>query len=239
MEQEFINNVYNKQEYLPMQKGNYNTSLFLKQIVFSFFCVVMTISVVAQERFSLIKKDRLERIEFEEVLPSGFGITKAYQFVYLVRPSFSEEYCMTYDSINKSLLLCKSKSRIGYVIGEDESKRARKKRLETYLLPIDDAYVDSLHSLYCAMINSASLVELNYGLDGVIYRFYLPTDIYTVAETWGGYLQQQNCGRVVQLMDRLCVAVETGNSDGAEQLREEIVALTAVFRSLPPASKVN
>ena len=68
--------------------------------------------------------------------------------------------------------------------------------------------------------------------------FYLPTDIYTVEDVWEPY-EDSNCGRAVRLMERLCEAVEKQDKAAAEQLREEIIALTAVFRSLPTVFYVH
>ncbi len=200
--------------------------------------VFMSYSVNAQERMYPIPKANLKECKFDKELPLGFGIDTAYKFVYQVEPSFTTEYCLTYDSINKSLLLCKSKNKIGYAIGNGESKKARKKRLSTYRLPIDEDFVDSLQSMFCAIINSASPDSRRLGFDGTSYLFYLPTDIFTVADAWSPY-EESNCGRAVKLMERLCEAVEKQDKAAAEQLREEIIALTAVFRSLPTVFYVH
>lgn len=214
-----------------MHTGGLNTTLIIKRIVLCVVLVIMAYSVGAQERMYPIPKANLKKCKFDKILPLGFGIDTAYKFIYQVEPSFTIEYCMTYDSINKSLLLCKSKSEIGYALWNEESKKARKKRLTYYRLPIDEAYVDSLQSMFCAIISSASPDSRRYGIDGTSYLFYLPTDIYTVADAWSPY-EESNCGRTVRLMERLCKAVEKRDNAAAEQLREEIIALTAVFRSL-------
>ncbi len=212
--------------------GMNNTSLIIKRIVLCIVMVFMAYSVGAQQRMYPIPKANLQENKFDKKLPLGFGIDTAYKFVYQVEPSFTTEYCMTYDSINKSLLLCKSKSKIGYAIWNGESKKARKKRLTYYRLPVDEAYVDSLQSMFCEIIRSASPDSRRSGFDGTSYLFYLPMDIYTVAGAWEPY-EDSNCGRAVWLMERLCKAVEKQDKAAAEQLREEIIALTAAFRSLP------
>ena len=104
--------------------------------------------------------------------------------------------------------------------------------MSTYRLPIDEAFADSLQSMFVAIINSASPDSRRSGFDGTSYLFYLPSDIYTVADAWSPY-EESNCGRAVRLMEQLCNAVEKKDKAAAEQLREEIIALTAVFRSLP------
>ena len=238
MEHQPVLNVHNKEEYPPMHTAEKNTSLIIKRIILCVVMVFMSYSVNAQERMYPIPKDNLKKNNFDKKLSLGFGIDSAYKFVYLVEPSFTTEYCLTYDSINKSLLLCKSKSKIGYALGNGESKKERKKRLKYYRLPVDEAYVDSLQSLFCAITKSASPDSRRSGLDGTSYLFYLPTDIYTVADAWSPY-EESNCGRTVRLMERLCKAVEKRDNAAAEQLREEIVALTAVFRSLPTVFYVH
>ena len=238
MEQEPILNAHNKQEYPPMHTGGMNTPLIIKRIVLCIVMVFMAYSVCAQRRMYPIPKADLQGRKFDKKLSLGFGIDTAYKFVYLVGPPFTAEYCMTYDSINKSLLLCKSKSDIGYAIRNGESKKARKKRLTYFRLPVDEAYVDSLQSMFCAIISSASPDSRRSGFDGTSYLFYLPTDIYTVADVWEPY-ENSNCGRAVRLMERLCKAVEKQDKAAAEQLREEIIALTAVFRSLPTVFYVH
>lgn len=232
MEQEPIINEHNKQEYPPMHTGGMNTSIIIKRVVLCIVLVMMAYSVSAQQRMYPIPKANLVENKFDKNLSIGFGIDTAYKFVYLVEPSFTTEYCITYDSINKSLLLCKSKSKIGYAIWNGESNKARKKRLSVYRLPIDDAFVDSLQSMFCAIISSASPDSKRNGLDGTSYLFYLPTDIYTVADTWEPD-EESNCGRAVRLMEQLCETVEKQDKAAAEQLREEIIVLAAVFRSLP------
>lgn len=208
------------------------TSLIPKRMVICTLFFVVTLSAVAQERMYPIPQATLQENKFDKKLPLGFGIETTYKFVYQVEPSFTTEYCMTYDSINKSLLLCKSKSKIGYAVWNGESRKAKEKRLSTYRLPVDEAYVDSLQSMFCAVISSASPDSRRYGLDGTSYLFYLPTDISAVAEVWEPY-EESNCGRAVRLMERLCEAVEKQDKAVVEQLREEIIALTAIFRSLP------
>lgn len=231
-------NAHNKQEYPPMHTAEKNTYLFIKRMVLCLVLVMMAYSVSAQQRMYPIPKDNLKKNNLDKKLSLGFGIDTAYKFVYQVEPSFTTEYCLTYDSINKSLLLCKSKNKIGYAIGNGESKKARKKRLSTYRLPIDEDFVDSLQSMFCAIINSASPDSRSLGLDGTSYLFYLPTDIFTVADAWSPY-EESNCGRAVRLMERLCEAVEKQDKAAVEQLREEIIALTAVFRSLPTVFYVH
>lgn len=232
MEQEPILNQHNKEEYPPMHTGGMNTPLIIKRIVLCIVMVFMAYSVCAQQRMYPIPKANLQGSKFDKKLSLGFGIDTAYKFVYLVEPPFTAEYCMTYDSISKSLLLCKSKSEIGYAIGNGESKKAGKKRLTYFRLPIDEAYADSLQSMFCEIIRSASPDSRRSGFDGTSYLFYLPTDIYTVADVWEPY-EDSNCGRAVRLMERLCEAVEKQDKAAAEQLREEINVITAVFRSLP------
>ena len=238
MEQEPILNAHNKQEYPPMHTGGLNTTLIIKRIVLCVVLVIMAYSVGAQERMYPIPQATLNECKFDKKLPLGFGIETTYKFVYQVEPSFTTEYCMTYDSINKSLLLCKSKSKIGYAVWNGESRKEKEKRLSTYRLPVDEAYVDSLQSMFCAIISSASPDSRRSGFDGTSYLFYLPTDIYTVVDVWEPY-ENSNCGRAVRLMERLCKAVEKQDKAAAEQLREEIIALTAVFRSLPTVFYVH
>lgn len=238
MEQEPFLNAHNKQEFSPMHTAGLNTSLILKRMVIYTLFFVITLSTIAQERMYPIPQATLKECKFDKKLPLGFGIDTAYKFVYQVEPSFTTEYCMTYDSINKSLLLCKSKSKIGYAVWNGENRKARKERLSTYRLPVDEAFVDSLQSMFCAIISSASPDSRRSGFDGTSYLFYLPTDIYTVADVWEPY-EDSNCGRAVRLMERLCEAVEKQDKAAAEQLREEIIALTAVFRSLPTVFYVH
>lgn len=229
MEQEPILNEHNKQEYPPMHTAGLNTSSIIKRMVLCIVLLIMAYSVSAQQRMYPIPKNQLKENKFDKKLSRGFGIDNAYKFVYQVEPSFTTEYCLSYDSINKSLLLCKSKSKIGYALKKGESKEARKKRVSTYQIPVDDAFVDSLQSMFCEIINSASSDCKKEGLDGTSYLFYLPTDIYTVADTWEPD-EESNCGRAVRLMEQLCEAVEKQDSAAVEQLREEIMDLTAVFR---------
>lgn len=230
--EEPIFNAHNKEEYPPMHTGGMNTPLIIKRIVLCVVLAIMAYSVGAQERMYPIPQATLKECKFDKKLPLGFGIETTYKFVYQVEPLFTTEYCMTYDSINKSLLLCKSKSKIGYAIWNGESKKARKKRLTYYRLPIDEAYADSLQSMFCEIIRSASPDSRRSGFDGTSYLFYLPADIYTVADVWEPY-EDSNCGRAVRLMERLCEAVEKQDKAAAEQLRGEINVITAVFRSLP------
>ena len=232
MEQQPIINEHKKQDYPPMHTARMDISLILKRMVIYTLFFVITLSAVAQERMYPIPRAILQENKFDKKLPLGFGIDTAYKFVYQVEPSFTTEYCMTNDPINKSLLLCKSKSKIGYALWNGESRKARKKRLTTYRLPVDEAFVDSLQSMFCAIISSASPDSRRYGLDGTSYLFYLPTDIYTVADVWEPY-EESNCGRAVRLMERLCEAVEKQDKAAIGQLREEIIELAAVFRNLP------
>lgn len=231
-------NAHNKDEYPPMHTAEKNTYLFIKRMVLCLVLVMMAYSVSAQQRMCPIPKANLKENKFDKRLSLGFGIESAYKFVYLVEPSFTTEYCLTYDSINQSLLLCKSKNKIGYAIGNGESKKARKKRLSTYRLPIDEDFVDSLQSMFVAIIGSASPDAGKNGIDGTSYLFYLPTDIFTVADAWSPY-EESNCGRAVKLMERLCEAVEKQDKATVDHLREEIISLTAVFRSLPTVFYVH
>ena len=237
MESQNINN-HNKSVYPPGYTRGMDTSLILKSLVIYILFFVITISAVAQKRMHPIPKTNLQENKFDKKLSLGFGIDTAYKFVYHVEPSFTTEYCLTYDSINKSLLLCKSKRKIGYAVWNGESKKERKKRLKYYRLLVDEAYVDSLQSMFCAIINSASPDFRRSGFDGTSYLFYLPTDIYTVAYVWWPY-EESNCGWAVRLMERLCEAVEKQNKAAVEQLRDEIITLTAVFRSLPAVYYVH
>lgn len=127
MEQEPILNEHNKQEEPRMHTGGMDISLILKRTVIYTLLFVITLSTVAQERMYPIPQATLKECKFDKELPLGFGIDTAYKFVYLVEPSFTTEYCLTYDSINKSFLLCKSKSKIGYSRWNEESKKERKK----------------------------------------------------------------------------------------------------------------
>ena len=201
-------------------------------------CALGMMTANAQTRMYPVTKVSLQETNFDKLLSCGFNIDTAYKFVYYVWPSFTAEYCMTYDSKTKSLLLCKSKSKVGYSLTGKETKKARKKRLETYLLPVDDAFVDSLQSMFTAIINSASPDSQRSGLDGISYYFFMPTDINTVVSAWVP-IDKSNCGRAVDIMERLCVAIEKKDNAATEQLREEIVALTAVFRALPAVYYVH
>ena len=125
--QQPILNAHNKEEYPPMYAGGLVTVFIIKHIVLCIVMVVLAYSVNAQERLYPIPKANLKESKFDKTLSLGFGIDSAYKFVYLVEPSFTTEYCLTYDSINKSLLLCKSKSRIGSALGNGESKKEKKK----------------------------------------------------------------------------------------------------------------
>ena len=238
MEQEPILNEHNKQEEPRMHTGGMDIYLILKRLVIYILFFVTTLSAVAQKRMYPIPKANLQENKFDKKLSLGFGIDTAYKFVYHVEPPFTTEYCMTYDSINKSLLLCKSKSKMGYAVWNGESRKAKKKRLSTYRLPVDEAFVDSLQSMFCAIISSASPDSRRSGFDGTSYLFYLPTDIYTVVDVWEPY-EESNCGRAVRLMERLCEAVEKQDKSVIEHLREEIIALTTVFRSLPTVFYVH
>ena len=137
--EEPILNAHNKEEYPPMHTAELNTSSIIKRVVLCIVLVMMAYSLCAQQRMYPIPKANLVENKFDNNLSVGFGIDTAYKFVYLVKPSFTTEYCLTYDSINQLLLLCKSKSKIGYAIWNGESKEARKKRLSTYRLPVDEA----------------------------------------------------------------------------------------------------
>lgn len=228
-EQQPIHKARNNHEDPEMYMQGKNIIVFV--VLYVVLCVLVN-SGVAQQRMYPIPKANLRNSNFDKMLSQGFDIDSAYKFVYLVEPSFSTEYCLTYDSINKSLLLCKSKSKVGIALSKCENKRSRKKRLSTYRLPVDDAYVDSLQSMFCAIINSASPDFRRSGFDGTSFLFFLPSDIYTVADSWCP-IDDSNCGRTVLLMERLCKAVENKDGATAEQLREEIHSLTALFRSLP------
>ena len=229
MEQQIVLNEHSRQEEPLMHTSRNNTSLMTKCIVVFAVLFVMELPAVAQERMHPIPFANLQKSNFETKLSRGFNVEEACKFVYLVEPSFTTEYCMTYDAKRKSLVLIKAKDKIGYYVwGEKKGKN----RTKTYRLPVEDAYVDSLQSMFCTIIKSASPDYGRYGLDGTSYLFYLPSDMKNVVDVWEP-LEESNCGRVVSVMERLCEAVEKNDEEMIEQLREEIIELAAVFRALP------
>ena len=181
MDQEPILNEHNKQEYPPMHTDGTDTSLIIKRVVLCIVLVMMAYSVFAQQRMCPIPKANLKENKFDKRLSLGFGIDTAYKFVYLVEPSFTTEYCLTYDSINQSLLLCKSKSKIGYAIyGMAKAKKQERKDcqpigfLSTKHLPI--------HCSRCLLQLSILQVLIQEGRDlmaqvicFICHRTYIPS----------------------------------------------------------------
>ncbi len=196
----------------------------LKSVLITALWVVAIHTAAAQERMSPLPSDWLRKIRFEQKCSQDFNIDQPCKFVYLVETAFSDIYCLTYDAETKSLLLSRQEG--------DTVHNKRKVRVKRFLLPIDEAYVDSLQSMVAAILHAASPDCRRGGFDGVSHYFYLPSDTYHVADTWSPD-EESTCGRTVNLMKRLCAAVEHNDKHAVEQLRNEIIATTALFRNLP------
>ena len=215
------------------------TSKVCRLTAFFATMLVLFLSAAAQDRMipSEIRTGVRSR-GYETALFEYFDLWNAKGFAYLVVPSFTPEYCLTYDYKSKSLVLKKPTKSIYYTqewYNSERWKTNRKINADIYRLEISDSLADSLQALIVsAVITSSFMGDTVFGCDGETYNFIIQPSFAKIAQCWSPKAST-NCGQAVAIMKKLCEAVEAGNNKDAESLITEIVRMTNIFRSFYPA----
>lgn len=215
------------------------TSKVCRLTAFFATMLVLFLSAAAQDRMipSEIRTGVRSR-GYETALFEYFYLWDAHGFAYLVVPSFSPEYCLTYNYKSKSLVLKKATKSIYYTqewYNSERWKTNRKINAAIYRLEISDSLADSLQALIVsAVITSSFMGDTVFGHDGETYKFIIQPSFAKIAQCWSPKAST-NCGQAVAIMKKLCEAVEAGNNKDAESLINEIVRMTNIFRSFYPA----
>ena len=215
------------------------TSKVCRLTAFFATMLVLFLSAAAQDRMipSEIRTGGGFR-GYETALFEYFDLWDAEGFAYLVVPSFSPEYCLTYNYKSKSLVLKKATKSIYYTqewYNSERWKTNRKINAAIYRLEISDSLADSLQALIVsAVITSSFMGDTLRGFDGVKYKFIIQPRFAKIAQCWSPEAST-NCGQAVAIMEKLCKTVEAGNNKDAESLINEIVKMTNIFRSFYPA----
>ena len=130
------------------------TSKVCRLTAFFATMLVLFLSAAAQDRMipSEIRTGVRSR-GYETALFEYFDLWDAHGFAYLVVPSFTPEYCLTYNYKSKSLVLKKATKSIYYTqewYNSERWKTNRKINAAIYRLEISDSLADSLqHTLWC------------------------------------------------------------------------------------------
>jgi hypothetical protein len=215
------------------------TSKVCRLTAFFATMLVLFLSAAAQDRMipSRIRTGGNLR-GYETALFKYFDVWNATGFAYLVEPSFSPEYCLTYDYKSKSLLLKKATKNIWYAkewYKDELGEPSREIAVAIYRLAVSDSLADSLKALIgSAVITSSFMGDTVFGGDGVTYNFIIRPSFAMIAQCWSPKAHT-NCGQAVAIMEKLCKAVEAGNNKDAESQINEIIRVTNIFRSFYPA----
>ena len=203
-----------------------------KRSLFLILLTLMALNLSAQDRMipSYIRALKSSRT-YETNLLEYFDIGEADRFAYLVKPSFREEYCISYNRKTKSLILKRATMSISN-FGEGNPKKNI--LAETSRLTISDSLADSIHALFAAAVLTSSYMgDTLFGLDGETYQFILNPGYSMTAECWSPD-SNTNCGQAVAIIEKLCKAVEAEDRKAAESLMREIVRVTNLFRQYYP-----
>jgi len=146
-----------------------------------------------------------------------------YTFAYVVKPSFSEEYCLA-GTREDILILRKTKTQIYRSMNYDKSSKVS---IDEYKLQIPHAVMDSIYKLIRSAVLSSSYLDARWGHDGTSFVFI--SSPYT-AECWSPE-KGSNCGKLVALADFICRAVEKNESELILSNTQVISELYHVFRS--------
>ena len=204
------------------------------------FFVLASFCGVAQERMipALICDNSGSR-GYETSLIELFNIGKASKFAFLVKPSFSPEYCLSYENKTQQLVLKEAasivwKSQEWYWGDPKERKPNKKIDIVEYRLPFSKDMADSLQRMFVAAVLTSSFMgDTIMGFDGTTYEFIIQPGFSKVATCWSPD-EGSNCGQAVAVMEQLCEAVKIGDKELAESLLEEIVRVANLFRQFYP-----
>lgn len=168
--------------------------------------------------------------EYEDKLHSFFDIDCADRFAYLSIPSFTPEYCLSYNKKEKSLILKQPNQNIWYIQYHPKEKF----RETQWKLSISDSLADTLQAMFVAVVLTSSYYgDTILGEDGTTYQFILRTRSSMVAECWEPK-DNSNCGQAVSVMEKLSKAVRENDSDGAESLIKDVSRIAQQFRKYYP-----
>lgn len=212
----------------------------IRKIVLLLFAI-SSFNLLAQDRMTLarIEMSTLSR-GYETSLINYFDIAKADNFACLVRPSFSGEYCLTYCKATKSLKLKRAAMNIYYEqkwYYKDCSKKERNKVVpsQEFLLVVSDSLATSLSSMFTSIVVTSTHLQ-NKGMmsDGINYQFIIRPGNSRVAECHSPS-KDTNCGQAVNVIEELCDAISSSDNEKAENLINEVVRVTNIFRQYYPA----
>lgn len=196
-----------------------------RKMVACFMLLFALSSAFAQDRMIPMKITVESVMEHQHRVMKFFDVYCSRCFNYVVMPSFSEEYDLSYDCKAKSLVLKKASENIWY---------ARGKVFETkYSLDVSDSLIDSLrYMVLAAVLTSSYMGDTTAVLDGTTHLFVVQP-FGQIAECCSPN-DGTNNAQAVAVMERLCHAVENGKKEDAENLIGEIVRVTNLYRQYYP-----
>lgn len=229
-------------------KSNEFMSLLIKDRALSNIRKLVLL-VFAFSAVNLFAQDRMTPAEicmdsglrgYETSLINYFNINEADGFAYLVKPSFTGEYCLTFCKNTSSLKLKHvTKNNIWYEQkwyenGDCRKKQNKKVPSNEYLLTISDSLANTLYSMFKSIVFTSTHLENRIlGLDGTTFQFIIQPG--HIAECWSPQ-KDTNCGQAVILIDKLCDAIKSGDSTKAENLISEVIRVTNIFRQYYPTN---
>ena len=216
----------------PFKTSNLQIRNSAKKCLCVALLLLLTGAMYAQDRMIPPRhRDLKAPRSYETAILDYFDVGDADRFAYLVKPSFSPEYFLSYSKKEKSLILKEATQTIWNFKGNPK----RNILARHWELPICDSLADSLQAMFAATVLTSSYIgDTVIGCDGTTYQFILQPGWSRVAECWSPDTNS-NCGQAVAVVEKLCKAVKENDRKGAEGLIGEISRVAQLFRKYYPA----
>ena len=205
----------------------------MKKLLTVMLCLLTT-CMYAQKRLEPEGSEYRLKNSYEGYLNTFLGKDNA---IYICAPSFSSEYCLSYDSKNSELV---STNPIEASVWYDYwyPKNYKSNRKVNNEIKIREARLTIPKSVWIAiqrMLRSAVSTSMfdvsdDVGIDGTSYYFY---DSGNVASTWSPN-KGSRCGQLVDVMDSCCHYVDIQSVDSIVALIPKMEEITRYFNSLYP-----
>ena len=160
------------------------------------------------------------------------------RFAFEIRPSFSGESGCWFDDKDSVLVLRTANQNIWYYVSSYTVDRRRKSlkdlAVTEYRCPVSKEAVQALNKLFLSAILSSSYLASPFGFDGTSYQLFVRGGRFS-AECWSPQDKDSNCGKLVDILQHLCKAIQSNDSQEIDGLIPAAEALTGQFEDLYPA----
>ena len=155
-------------------------------------------------------------------------------FSFEIRPSFTPESALYYDSQKGLFIYVKANRNIwytGHIYNGTVSKSGLMKvKVQKYSCPVPSDKASHFCELFQVAIETAEDQDIR-GLDGIIYQLWTNGRTKT-AECWSPRQEGSNCDRLVKLLVALSEYTQEKDSEGIESLIPEADSLADSFRKI-------